>query len=389
MYALKITILLIATSFAAPISALAKDVVAIEITGVIGQNRGTGTPVSYNPDTNTTYILTCNHIFKPNTIRIRIAKEGKIYEASEVARHPKQDLAIIATNNKLDTVPVQSAALVLGQCVTIEGFAKGLAPPDKYYGMTYNYNPKRDTYFISTNVINGVSGGPVTNSRGEICGVVTHSAVVKSQNFCVATSLASVRQIIATHVPPVLGKEEIIIGPEPEPEPESPEVITVLPTETITPEKKEKPMFGLFGLAMTVLGTAATGGTLAYMYKGYKAIKVVKGLKTRLKGEEDILSSQRTGGIVPPQPQTPSETIINNYLPANPQPTIPQTVAEKEYQTSTQYIAPDTLVTEVDHFSQAVDWAQRQILLKNPGAIDTIQHFNHLVSQYMEGANKP
>lgn len=135
-------------------------------------SKGSGTLVDVAPDGTEGLVVTCRHVIRDAVGQVTCNFGGRVHVARIVASDEAGDLAALAIRRP----PVAPAALgLLDAQTTIAGYANGRTWKE-FTGARVGQAQSRDgnspSVVIDGTTIEGMSGGPAFNSRGEWCGVV-------------------------------------------------------------------------------------------------------------------------------------------------------------------------------------------------------------------------
>lgn len=155
------------------------------------------------------YVITNYHVVGNNNEKIQITGyDNKLVDAKLIAYDEKLDLAILSfKNNHLPAIKLfDSDKLTLGQQVRTIGNAKGygLAIND---GLVSSYTKiiriqdvKREVIQISVPIVEGDSGGPIINQKGELVGMMSFKTINFINNSTESISFAIPSNIIKNFV---------------------------------------------------------------------------------------------------------------------------------------------------------------------------------------------
>ena len=137
-----------------------------------GRLHGSGTLVAPG------VVLTCGHIFCDGADSITVVIGGRSHAGKLLAVDPQFDLAAISLPGiSASIMPIASQAARPGDAVTAQGFAGPARRPMSIAGRARGYVqrkgiPRAESLEISVGTIEGMSGGPMINSRGELVAVL-------------------------------------------------------------------------------------------------------------------------------------------------------------------------------------------------------------------------
>lgn len=139
------------------------------------------------------YFVTNNHVVK-NADWIDVYLGDAKRAGRVVAVDDKNDLALVKTDHRTDNLPyvIKCEEMNIGDCVRAFGFpltttmGKNIKLTEGIVNSTTGFEDDYTMYQISTEVQPGNSGGPLVNSKGEICGIVSAKHLgVENVNYAV------------------------------------------------------------------------------------------------------------------------------------------------------------------------------------------------------------
>ena len=154
-------------------------------------------------------ILTAAHVVNlADSMQVHL-NTGQAFEAKTISSFPFADLALVRIINPTDDLPVatlgDSDTLLIGEEVLVIGTPSGLSqsltvghfsgrPAD-----TGTFNVA-DTDFLQTDaaIMQGNSGGPMFNTRGEVMGIVSHFRT-NTSGFSFIASSNMARDLVLKH----------------------------------------------------------------------------------------------------------------------------------------------------------------------------------------------
>ncbi len=182
----------------------AEQLSGTEVVNVSVDGYGAGVIVD-----NTGLILTAAHVVNlADTIQVHL-NSGQAFEARTVSSFPFADLALVRINKPPKDLPVavlgDSDTLLIGEEVIVIGTPSGLAQTltvGHFSGRPANTGSFNvaDTDFLQTDaaIMQGNSGGPMFNTKGEVMGVVSHFRT-NTSGFGFVASSNMARSLVLKH----------------------------------------------------------------------------------------------------------------------------------------------------------------------------------------------
>ena len=195
---------------------LAERILASTVRVVAGR-RGSGAGVIFGADGP---ILTNAHVATAPTLDIELP-DGSIHEADVTARDPSVDLAFLRIGaGGLTPIPARDSVPQPGELVMSAGFPRGMGPAIAI-GVVHAASAGSRLITADVRLAPGYSGGPMTDSRGQLIGI--NSMI--SGGLGVAVPVATILRFIGSAGRPKLG---MVLQPIPAIGPESMVVVRVL-----------------------------------------------------------------------------------------------------------------------------------------------------------------
>lgn len=152
----------------------------VEVSCIFGDESASGTGFYVSTDG---YLITNAHVVIDingknsklcESVYVSKSRSTDYLEADVVYLDAKDDLALLKVKDKIDCQPVKFAkTLDIGEKLTVIGNSEGqgLLVLDGIVGDVNREYKNTKAFIFNALVTHGCSGGPIFNSRGELCGV--------------------------------------------------------------------------------------------------------------------------------------------------------------------------------------------------------------------------
>lgn len=147
-------------------------------------------------------VLTCAHAYEPSSSVLVITQDGRRWPAEIRGIDREQDVALLSIQDPgIKPLQVAEDEPQAGESVYVAGFAGGRTPAGSWGRVTQWVSPGagRNTFMeVSSPAVNGMSGGPILNNRGQVVGLITGT----SGRTCIGPCLPRVRAVLRFLLPP-------------------------------------------------------------------------------------------------------------------------------------------------------------------------------------------
>ena len=166
MFALLLAIVLSASSDWTFISSTVKGVVRVKL--LSGEDAGTCSGAVFVSHPDYAFVVTAAHCTPGDKPQFTVnGRHAELVRKNEIL-----DLAILKVELKNESVlPLAEKNPVLGEEIAVLGYGFGSRAAEPQMGHVSNPSDEDGWMHVSANILNGDSGGPVVNLKGEIVGI--------------------------------------------------------------------------------------------------------------------------------------------------------------------------------------------------------------------------